>query len=200
MKQGGKETLREGFMNYNDYELLYMIKEDEEAFNYLVEKYKPLFKKASYSFFVKNKHKNIEFEDLMQNCNLTLYTAVNRYNPDKDVLFYSYLLICLKSMFKRYLRDLSTKLSNNYYVEYEESLNYNDIEFDIHNMYEEYEFETKIIEFKNTLESLESCIFELRYNDFTYKDIAILLGINKKKVDNILVKIRKKMEKYFLFS
>ena len=35
---------------------------------------------------------------------------------------------------------------------------------------------------------------------FSYKDIASLLEIDAKRVDNILLSIRKKMEKQFLFS
>ena len=66
--------------------------------------------------------------------------------------------------------------------------------------YVDYDFLKKIISFKNSLDFLDAQVFELRYNGFSYKDIAILLEISKKKVDNILVKIRKKMEKYFLFS
>ena len=73
-------------------------------------------------------------------------------------------------------------------------------DLDASSMYINYEFELHTINFKNTLDSLDAQIFELRYNNFSYKDIASLLEINKKKVDNSLLKVRKKMEKYFLFS
>ena len=72
--------------------------------------------------------------------------------------------------------------------------------YDIQNDYIDYEAQKTVINFKNSLKSLDSAIFELRYNGFSYKDIASLLDIEEKKVDNVLFRIRKKMEKYFLFS
>ena len=37
-------------MNYNDFELIYMVCDNEEALAVLMKKYEPLFKKLSYSF------------------------------------------------------------------------------------------------------------------------------------------------------
>ena len=61
------------------------------------------------------------------------------------------------------------------------------------------EFMIKVIEFKHSLNYLDSWILELRLNGFMYKEIAMLLDIDKKKVDNSLLKTRKKLEKHFLF-
>ena len=181
-------------MNYNDYELLYMIKEDEEVFGYLALKYEPLFKKLTYSFYCKNKHKGIDQEELLQICRIVLYKVVNKYNENNEVLFYSYLVFCLKRSLSQYVKK-SNKFPNCYnYMDYD---NYERLYPSITLDYSYYE---DIIEFKNSLDFLDSCIFELRFNGFSYKDISILLDISIKKVDNILVKIRKKIEKNFLFS
>lgn len=183
-------------MQYNDYELIYMVKENEEVFDYLLEKYEPLFKKLSYSFYNKNINKGIDVEELMQNCRITLYYAINKYDEKKEVLFYSYLLMCLNGMLKSYYKK---------YIKRPEVLNIynNNVDYltvqDVYNDYIDYDLQNKIIDFKNSLSFIESCVFELWYNEFSYKDIAVLLEISAKRVDNILVKVRKKMEKNFLF-
>ncbi|MGM9879101.1 MAG: sigma-70 family RNA polymerase sigma factor [Bacilli bacterium] len=189
-------------MQYNDYELIYMIKEDEEALDFLIRKYEPLFRSLSYSFAKKYGYKGIEQEDLIQQCRITLCKVVDKYDCDKEVLFYSYLLVCLKKSMINFCRSYSVKTDNFNYMDMD---NYEDLSIftsgvNIFEDYSDYEFLERIVSFKNSLSFLDAQVFELRYNGFSYKDIAVLLEINKKKVDNILVKIRKKMEKYFLFS
>ena len=189
-------------MQYNDYELIYMIREDEEALDFLMRKYEPLFKKLSYSFAKKYKHRGIEFEDLMQCCRITLCKVIDRYDSNREVLFYSYLLLCLKSSMVNFCRSNFNKCDCFNYIELDNYDNLPEFVSDV-NLYEDYgdyEFEEKIINFKNSLKFLDAQVFELRYNGFSYRAIADLLEISKKKVDNILVKIRKNMEKYFLFS
>ena len=193
MKQGGKETHREGFMNYSDYELIYMIKEDEETFGYLVSKYEPLFKKLTYSFYCSNKHKGIDQEELLQVCRLVLYEISKKYDQDKDILFYSYLLFCLKRALSQYVKKNSKALDCYNYMDYN---NYENLCITT----TDYGYYEDIMEFKNNLDYPDSCVFELKINGFSYKEISILLDVSIKKVDNILVKIRKKIEKNFLFS
>ena len=189
-------------MEYNDYELVYMIKEDEEALNYMVRKYEPLFRSFAYSFDKKHKYKGLDPEDLIQHQRITLCYAIDRYDSRKDVLFYSYLLTCLKRSISNYARKLLNRPDCYNYMDIE---NYDNLEgfisdFDMFDNFIDTEYEKDIINFKNSLNSLDAQIFELRYNGFSYKNIASLLEIDEKKVDNQLLKIRKKLEKYFLFS
>lgn len=188
-------------MQYNDYELVYMVRESEEALEVLIKKYEPLFRKLSYSFAKKYKYKGIDYEDLLQHCRLTLCKVAFKYEFDRDVLFYSYLLVCLRRSILNFCRSYVDKPDCFYYMDME---NYDSLpEFvDKANVFEDYvdyDFLRDVINFKNSLNFFDAQVFELRYNGFSYNDIASLLGVNKKKVDNVLIKIRKKMEKYFLF-
>lgn len=189
-------------MEYNDYELIYMIKEDEEAFRVLLNKYEPIFRKLSYSFVKVYKHKGLDVEDLMQQCRITFCIVLDKFDYNKDILFYSYLLLCLKRMIiSKTKRVINIPDCYNYMeVENYDNLDIFESNIDISSFYDEYEFSTNIINFKHSLSFLEAQIFELRYNGFSYKDIASLLEINVKKVDNTLLRIRKKMEKSLLFS
>ncbi len=189
-------------MEYNDYELIYMVKEDEEAFSVLLNKYEPVFRKLSYSFVKMYKHKGVDVEDLMQQCRITFCVVLDKFDYNRDILFYTYLLLCLKRMILSKIRKaINTPDCYNYMeVENYDNLDIFESKFNISDSYDEYEFSNSIIEFKNSLSFIESQIFELRYNGFSYKDIASLLEINVKKVDNTLLRIRKKMEKSLLFS
>ena len=188
-------------MEYNDYSLVYMVKEDEEVLEYMLKKYEPLFRKLAYSFILRYKNKGLDVQDIIQQCRIIFCYVVDRYNPDNEVLFFTFLLFCLK-------REIQKYINRNYK---HDELNYMDIEeyenldsfispYDTYEDYTNYEMQNQIIIFKNDLSYSDARVFELRYNGFSYKDIASLLDIDVKKVDNILIKIRKKLEKHFLFS
>jgi RNA polymerase sigma factor (sigma-70 family) len=187
-------------MEYNDYELVYMVKENEEVLEYMIKKYEPLFRKLAYSFVFKQKNRGLDVDDIIQQCRIILCRALDSYNYKNDVLFYTFLLICLKRGIINYIKRNGANYDINY-MDYEQydNLDYFVSSYDAYDNYIDYEAQQDIVNFKNSLNFLDSSIFELRYNGFSYKDIASLLEIEEKKVDNILFKIRKKLEKYFLF-
>ena len=189
-------------MKYNDYELVYMVNDNEEALSLLVKKYEPLFRKLSYSFTHKYKYKGLDVEDIVQHCRIALCQVVDKYDPGRDVLFYTYLLVCIKGAIFNYIRNFIDKPDCYNYMDFDDYDNSDEfiMNFDVYDNYVSYEIQEKIIEFKNSLLDIHSQVFELRYNDFSYKEIARLLSITEKRVDNILLSVRKKLEKYFLFS
>lgn len=189
-------------MDYNDYELVYMVKENEEALEILLTKYEPLFKRIASSFIYKNKNKGLDKEDMIQQCRIILCKTVDVYNPHNDVMFYTYLMFCLKRGMINYVNRNKIKYDYTSYMSIE---NYDNLDCfisptDVYGDYVDYEVQVNIVNFKNQLSFFDANVFELRYNGFSYKDIALLLDTNIKKVDNTLLKIRKKLEKYVLFS
>ena len=189
-------------MEYNDFELIYMINEEEEALSYLIKKYEPLFKKFAYSFVKRYKYKGLDPEDIIQHLRITFCCVIDRYDTQRDVLFYSYLLTCLKRSALNYTRKLIRRPDCYSYMDLENYDNLSEFvsNFDMFDNFIDSEYEREIINFKNSLSSLDAQIFELRYNAFSYADIASLLEIDIKKVDNQLLKIRKKLEKNLFFS
>ena len=189
-------------MKYNDYELIYMIKEDEEALEVLIKKYEPLFLKLSYSFFRKYKNCDLDKDDIMQYLKITLCRAVDKYDPGEDILFYTYLLACLRKVLYSLSRRQQAMPECFNYMMIENYENLDEFVSDsfVGDDYSDYEFNSSVVQFKHSLPPLEAQVFELRYNGFSYKEIASLLEINTKKVDNVLIKIRKNLENYFLFS
>jgi len=189
-------------MEYSDYELVYMVKENEEALSYMVKKYEPLFNKMAYSFLLRNPNKGLDFDDIVQQCRIAMCYALDRFDDRNEILFYSYLLVCLRRSIWNYSRTYLNRPDVYYYMDIE---NYDSIDEFIDGVNIEQEaidrdFDLELVGFKHSLDSLDSCIFELRYNGFMYEEIASLLEISTKKVDNSLLKVRKKLEKYFLFQ
>ncbi len=185
----------------NDYELVYMIGEhDEDALQILLEKYDYIIKTWAYYYYNKFSKYNISVDDLIQEGKIGLYIASKKYTESKDVKFYTFALVCIKRIMMNYVTS-HTRVKNLVYVNQEPLENHeNELFYDLNplDMLESFEFQKKIIEFKNNLNFLDANIFELRYNLFSYKDIATLLDINKKKVDNSLLRTKEKLKKFLL--
>ena len=58
------------------------------------------------------------------------------------------------------------------------------------------DFFNRIFMYRHNLSFEESLIFELKFNQFSNREIATLLDISYKKVDNCLRKIRNKLVKF----
>lgn len=188
-------------MQYSDYELVYMVKENEEALSYMVKKYEPLFKRLAYSFVKRNPHKGLDVEDIVQQCRITMCYALEKFDSDNDVLFYSFLLVCLKRGILNYTRSYINKPDNYYYMDINDYDNLEEFTYNVDYFQNcvDSNFEDDIILFKHSLTAFDSWVFELKYNGFSYNEIANLLEVNVKKIDNTLLKVRKKLENYFLF-
>ena len=191
------------YKNYNDYEVLYMISEnDEHATSIIYQKYKPII------LSIANAHKNeainlgIDFEDLVQEGMYGLSKAVNTYN-DKNTLFYTYAVICIKGHIKNIIRTCLTRkqsiLNNSISLSYsiddgrelEEEIadNRDSSTTKAINYIEEKEI---IKSFMYDLKDNEREIFELKLNGFTNREITELLIYERKKVDNIVFKLKTK--------
>ena len=88
------------FVNYNDYELLYLIQDGEEkALHVLLKKYDTLI----YTVVREMYPYGDKAYDLMQEGRMTLYNCIYKYSKAKEISFYSYFYICLKRMLSKVL-------------------------------------------------------------------------------------------------
>ncbi len=188
---------------YNDYELVYMIKEsNEDAFDIMLKKYDPIIKSLAFSYVKKYDFFNLDFDDLLQEGRISFYKSIIDYREEKDILFYTFCILCIKRTYSNYIRSFYRKY--NYLLSDIKDMEDYDLKIPDKSCYEpsylldDCEVERKIIDFKNSLDLIESTIFELRFNNFKYNEIAILLDIKIKKVDNCMVKIKSKLKKYLL--
>ena len=76
---------------YNDYELLYMISENnEEAEEILYNKYRPIVEMKASRYLKVGKKLGLESNDLIQEGLVGLNDAIKKYDNQKDTLFYSF--------------------------------------------------------------------------------------------------------------
>lgn len=189
-------------MDYNDYELVYLVSEnDESATEILLKKYDKLIWSICYSctrrFF---NYDYVDFEDIVQEVRVALYYAIKRYNPNCEFLFYTFAILVIKRkalalLYGRYRKKLDIISYDNEDVFYEpciEKKDYPDF------ITIEKELEELLIKFKCTLDFEDAAIFDLRFSSFSYADISKILDISVKSVDNKLSKIRNKLKKYLL--
>lgn len=90
------------FKNYNDYELIYYIREGSEAaLVFMIKKYEPLIKKLATTLIGFSDKK----DDLIQEGFLIFMKCVEKYNDNMNCCFYSYFIISLRRCFYKLIKD-----------------------------------------------------------------------------------------------
>lgn len=184
------------YKKINDYEVVYMVREnDEEAREIIFNKYIPIVKKIASNYLAYAKLARIEYDDLVQEGLIALNVAINRYNEKNGPLFYTFASVCVERRIVSYCRLMN---SSKHYV-----LNSALLDDSLYGVcdektpefyFDERCLEDEFIYFKNLFKLNESCIFELRYNGFSYKEISSLLDIPITIIDGRLYKIRKTLQ------
>lgn len=199
-------------MNYrdiNDYEILYMIEErDELAYNAMYDKYYPLIASMARKYYQSYKGYGIDYDDLYQEGIVALNNAIREFDDSNNCLFYTYMVVCVKREMERLLKKsvrlkhmiLNNALSldqpigdNDLYIEDVIEDTKRNIHKNLFNVY----LSKVILDLKYELSDRQSLVYELKLNNFSNKEIAILLDINYKAVDNSLKLIKNKLKKYF---
>lgn len=197
------------YKGINDYEQLYLISEnDEEARNLVYDKYKPIVISIASKYMNKNIDK-VDLDDLIQEGYIGLDKAIRTFRETANACFYTFANICIEGQILSYLRGYNTKknyvLNKSYYIDdidYNRLLSVRQLNEDLIKNSDPAEYLNEsfynrmCIDFKHTLAMNDSCIFELRYNGFKYKEIAKLLGISVSTVDTRLRHIKERFLKY----
>ena len=192
------------YKEYNDYELINYISEgNEDANNILLKKYEPLIKKEALRLLPHCENYGLDLNDLMQEGLIGLNHAIERYQEQSDVMFYTYALKCIKRKMLSVIVSLGRKKNK----VLNESISYDDednllikIMKDSKQTPEEAmmskEEEEKLIEtIKNKLTDFEYEVFELLISGMKYNEISDILDKDKKSIDNSIQRIKAKIKK-----
>lgn len=199
-------------MNYkiiNDYELHYLIQErNEEAYELMFKKYKPLLDKISKTYYQNYRFQSIEYDDIYQEAMIGLSNAIDTYDEDNTALFYSYALLFIKRNVEKFLKE-STRYKHqvlNEAISYQQEYANSNQSLENFICKEEVtpmdtvvdsELSKNLIDFKYRLKGKHAWVYELRLNNFSNKEIAQLLDIDYKSVDNSLRSIKEKFNKNY---
>lgn len=193
------------YQTYNDNELVLLAKEhNEEANTILYNKYKPLITKKCSGIFKYVKNKGIEFSDLMQECLIGFEESIRNYNLDDKVTFYTFTNICmtrqLGTLVRKLNRDKHRPLNEAIPLEntIEEENNLLDFIGDNSQnpelgLLDEVEFQELYDKIINILTNFEECVFNLKLQDFEYREIALILDKDVKSIDNAIQRIKSKI-------
>jgi len=196
------------YREFNDYEILNYINENnEEAMEIIYEKYKPLITKIATSMYKKYcKNTGLDTNDLMQEGMLALNKAINSYQENKDVLFYTYAKKCIER------KIISTVICANRqkHKVLNESISF-EIDLDNNTNLEAFLGDSKnnpekiivsnesskefLDDIKKSLTDIEVQVLQLKLDGFDYKEIAQIVGKDVKAVDNTIQRIRNKIKK-----
>lgn len=186
-------------MNYNDYELLYIINENEEAAEILYDKYKGLITKIVNKIYNMNPNIGIEKNDLMLEGMYGLDKAIKNFESEYNNKFITYAYKCIVSNIISYIKTntklKSKPLNDSISFDYIE----NDKETHIYNPFinaykyiEEKEFN---IYFINHLKGIEKEIIIYKMLGFSNIEISKILNISNKSINNAIYRIKNKLKK-----
>lgn len=191
----------------NDYELIYMVREnDDNCRDRLYEKYLPVIKNIANEFYQKFSTFGYDYDDFVQEAMIAFQKSIINFDEAKDTLFYTFTVICIRRSLLTFCRNISNtrkNISNKNYLsidEYENILL--DVNSDIDSIcdaHEIFEISRKII---MNLSFENGCIFELRLNGFSYREIGTLLDMPVSSVEfrnrTAKRKFERLVKKYYL--
>lgn len=196
------------YQDLNDYELMYMISDNNElATDMVYSKYAPIIGKIASKYLDEARAIGFEYDDLIQEGYIALYKSIRCYDSNSTNLFYTYVVHSIVGAIINLLRKgnalkntiLNTSLllssSNNDNVSlYDVIPDSNAILPD--EVFMSNELMLGIKEFLYSLDLEKASIFELLINGFQNSEIMLILDLSKKSVDNLIYRIRKKAKIY----
>ena len=196
------------YKKFNDYELINFINDNNEEANEIIyEKYKPLIISKAKKMFSCCQNSGIELNDLIQEGMLALNYAIETFDDTKETTFYTYALTCIERKLvseviktKRLKhRFLNESISFETQVTEETSLEniLGDNSYNPEKILINYEKNKELINnIRKKLTDFEKQVFDLKINNFNYKEIAEILEKNSKAIDNAIQRIKQKVKEY----
>ena len=176
--------------------------QDDLAYQLLYEQFSFMFKNLYKD--VKRRNAGFEFDEAMQIARIVLHRCISTYREDRHIQFHNYVRICVMREYVNFLKKgriyRGEYLPPDYYLQ--QSLNdldeiyLEDVALSDENLTAKRNDIQLIIEI--ILDSFsydrQACqIFQMRLQQYSYKEIAQALNISTKVVDNTIQKIRKKI-------
>lgn len=197
------------YRDYNDNELLFYISENNEDANEIIyKKYEPLITNTAKKFIKSCENAGLELTDFIQEGMLGLSNAIKEFDDSKDVTFFTFAKTCIER--KMISLAISSKRQKHKILNESLSLeitdeegNYSNLEYILgdnknnpENLIINMENQNELIKKASlVLTEFEMQVFELKINDFGYKEIAEVLDKEPKAIDNALQRIKLKLKK-----
>lgn len=200
------------YKDYNDFELLYLVcEQNEEAYEILYNKYKPIVELKAKKYLKYAATKGLDYNDLIQEGMIGLSEAINDFKVQKDVKFSTFASLCIdrqissavlaanrkKHMVLNDSISLDDKVINNTKSLLEIIFDKKDSDPSEYIVSLETETETYNMIMKE-LTPFEKEVFDLKLKNFSYKEITEILGKSYKSIDSALQRIKGKLKKIII--
>ncbi len=191
----------------NDYELLYMVSDNnEEANEAIYKKYESVISYYAKKYLPFVEGKGIDYNDLYQEGLIGLDSAIRNYKEQKDIKFSTFAFMCIKRKIFTAVKVANRKkhsiLNDSYSIDYHNEDDKNGFENVVYTNLGG--IEDILVSKENTeyfnerlneeLTSLEKKIYEFRMLGFNYDEISKHLDKSQKAVESALFRIRKKLK------
>ena len=191
------------YKNYNDYELLYMVREnDDDSYNELFRKYMPIVRKMASDFFQRFDSFGYDLDDFVQEGYLGFQKAVISFDENKDVLFYTFATLCIHRALLTFCRRITCDKKNihsGFLVDCDE-VEIADSLPSLEEVFCRREFLSELWDVVYTFPIDYTCVFELRMNRFQYQEISALLDITVRRAQLMFQRVQSKIRKEMNFS
>lgn len=189
-------------MEYPDNELTYLLNDNNEvAQDILYEKYRYIINTLLSKYRRVFLALGIDKEEVRQEANLAFSYALYNYNENKDTSLSTFITLCVERKIRAVIRSKETVKSRvqNEVVSYNSDIIFENIIAD-----ETYEPSKKIENIdmlkyinekvKDLLSDKEKKVYNLLIQGMNYQEIALLLEMAPKQVDNCIQRIRIKLK------
>ncbi len=187
-------------MDKGDYELVYLAQDgNEDAINYLYQKYKPIIVKKSKNAIVYANHHGIDINDIMQEGFIGFDEAIKSFSQDETATFYTFAMLCVERKIANYIRKTTGGRGRilNDAVAIDDTLeNVLDDGTNIEDNIIGKDNSTELtLMIREILTDFERKVFDLKIKDYTFEEIARLLNKDVKSIYNTFQRIRLKIKK-----
>ena len=194
------------YKDINDYEVLYMIKEnDDDAVELLYNKYKPVIDKKVYKWKAVLKKLGISPLDIRQELYLAFTKAVNKYSEQNDTLFYTYVNILLDGHIKNIIKKASKVENTTSYIVYndkDEEISLVDLikddTYQPSNNIDVTDLLSHCKDFSTTLSFEQAIVFEMHLAGYKNNEIAQVVDKKNATVTVEISRILKKFKNYLV--
>ena len=98
------------YKKYNDYELIYMVhEEDEWSRKILYQKYNPVICSIANEIYGRFNQYGYDYEDFVQEAYIAFQGALSSYNEEKNTLFYSFVVLCIRRRLLSFCRKITSR-------------------------------------------------------------------------------------------
>lgn len=185
-------------VEYNDYELVYLVREqNEEALDILIQKYSPLIWKIASSYY----GVGFDYEDFFQEGRMAFIKSIYTFDETSVASFYSYSMTCVRNAVTTAYRKAKRSAGLDQLTDYtepvlpiaSESQSYYYLDRVHSNLNERLIIELALKE-KGILSEFEKTCLKYYLLDNNYIEIALILNVPPKKVDNALSRCKTKLK------